>query len=177
MGTLTVLPCQDVLVPGQVVELVSCLELPPEKDHVPSQLQESPRSGSWWQKLLKKLGSYLPDGLGARLWLVRAEARCQLLVSQARASQLGLSGEEPGLAVLSFLWRRQPGAAQEAKENAVTHSLPDPITASLVLGAFEQRLAWFCECFWFLFQGRPGGSSGVLQRGLRAKELRPAGQY
>lgn len=115
MGTLTTMPWQDVLVPGQVVELVSCLELSLKKDPIPSQLQESPRPGSRWQKLLKI--RFLTPLLGwvrglLRLWLVRAEARCQLPVSQDRVSQLGLSGEEPGLAVLGFLWQRQPGAEQ-----------------------------------------------------------------
>lgn len=51
VAVLTALPWQDVLVPGQVVEVLSCLELLPEEDPASSQLQESPRPGSWWQKL------------------------------------------------------------------------------------------------------------------------------
>lgn len=52
-GVLVALPWRGDLVPGQVVELMSCLGLPLEKDPVPSQLPASPRPGSWWQKLLK----------------------------------------------------------------------------------------------------------------------------
>ena len=64
-GTLTALPWQDVLAPGQLAELVSCLAFALEKAPVPSHLQESPRPDSGWQKLLKNLESCLPAGLGA----------------------------------------------------------------------------------------------------------------
>jgi len=119
MGTLTALPWQDVLVPGQVAELMSCLELPPEKDPVPSWLQESPRPGSRWQKLLKKwiltsLLGWVPEVL--RLWLVRAEARCWLPVSRDRASQLGLGGAESQGFQLSLAGPARSRTAQEAKE-------------------------------------------------------------
>lgn len=81
-------------------------------------------------------------------------------------AKLGLSGEEPGLSVLSLLWQSRAGAGRpEAKEKGQRAVIPP-----LVLG-MGQGLAWLSEHFWFPFQGRPGGRSGVLQRGLRAPEL------
>lgn len=94
-GMLMALPWQDVSVPGQVVELMSRLELPPEKD--PPSFKNLPGLVPGGKSYLKKKKKVLTSLLGwvpelLRLWLVRAEARCQLPVSQDSASQLGLSG-------------------------------------------------------------------------------------
>lgn len=84
-----------------------------------------------------------------------------------------------GLPISPPFLRSSGGEAERAnpiteRANPITHCLSGP--ASPTCWALRGGAAGSDGCC-FLFQGRPGGSSGVLQRGLRAEQLRSAGQH